>query len=61
MKTSSKEKYDLAMKMINEFTEEERCNIIMDMIEDIELSYGEELERPDTYIRTKAGNVVFER
>ncbi len=61
MKTSSKAKYDLVMKMINEFTENEKCNIIMDMIEDIELDYGKSLKRPDLYIITKAHNVVFEK
>ena len=40
MKKSSKEKYDLVMKMINEFTEEERCSIIVDMVENVELDTG---------------------
>jgi len=61
MKNSSKEKYDLVMNMIGYFTENERCNIIMDMIEDIELDCGEELKRPDLYIRTRAHKVVFEK
>ncbi len=61
MKVSSKEKYDVAMMVINSFTLEERCNIIMDMIEDIELDHGEELKRPDTYIRLRAHKVAFEK
>jgi hypothetical protein len=61
MKVSSKEKYDVAMMVINSFTLEERCNIIMDMIEDIELVHGEELKRPDVYIRMKAHKVLFEK
>ncbi len=61
MKASSKEKYDVAMMVINSFTLEERCNIIMDMIEDIELDHGEELKGPDTYIRLKAIKVAFEK
>lgn len=60
MKVSSKEKYDLIYKMINELDENEKCNLITDLILDQELDQDEEMEVPKP-IAKRADKVVFEK
>lgn len=60
MKASSKEKYDLIYKMINELDENEKCNLITDLILDQELDQDEEMEVPKP-IAKRADKVVFEK
>ena len=58
-KISSREKYDLIYKMINELDENEKCNLIGDLIEDMELSLDQEMVIPLPIVK-KGSNVVFE-
>ncbi len=62
MKTtiSSKEKYNIIYKMVNELNENERCYLIGDIIADIEISTNIEIETP-SLIKKQAEHVVFDK
>ena len=59
MTKSSREKYNLIYLMVNELTEDEKCKLIIDLIEDVEISLDREMDTP-IQIRNKASKVIFD-
>ena len=59
LQKSNKEKYNLIYKMINELSINEKCCVIIDLIEDMEIEFNEEMIVPLSVL-LKAKKVVFE-